>query len=438
MVKIRELTVLASLLVLCNAPVAAQNVGGASTAEIDSVHAVFADLVDDPRNRRSGPDPGEGWIQIPGKETSLRFGGYVQANYIHDFQDAGYQFGLFIPSLIPVPTDHTPSTQFDARSSRLTFETQTPTRHGKLSSFVSMDFAGDPQVGSIQPRLRQAYVSWTVSASGGNILFGQSWTTFMDLGVWPELFDLEGPNAMTGLRQGVVRYSFKMGGSKHWLGGVALEQPATQVRNGIGLTDLPDALAQVTWSSGWGHLEVAGLARQLVAESTGGTGRDRAFGWGLSLSGSLNVPGTRRELPRDRADNLGTRQDNFKFQIVGGSGVGRYVFDLGSAPEPQDAIYDAATAVVTPLDAIGGFGAYQHWWADMWRSTLVGGYLKKTDMTNLPPDELEESIYAALNVIYRPFNRLDVGLEYYWGQRTDKEGSSGHANRCLFSVNYVL
>jgi hypothetical protein len=375
---------------------------------------------------------------VPGKRAKLRFGGFVQANYIHDFQSAGYDFGLFVPSLIPVPTEHTPSTQFDVRTSRLTFETQTPTWRGKLSSFVSMDFAGDPQAGSIQPRLRQAYVTWTVSRRGGNILFGQSWTTFIDLGVWPELFDLEGPNAMTGLRQGVVRYSSSMGGSKHWVGAVALEQPLTQVQNGVGLTDLPDAAAQVTWRSGWGHLEVAGLARQLVAESESGTGRDKAFGWALSLSGNLNVPGTARELPSDHADNLGTRQDNFKFQIVGGSGVGRYVFDLGSAPEPQDAVYDVAGASIQPLDAIGGFGAYQHWWADRWRTTLVGGYLQKSGLSDLPADQLEQSIYSALNLIYRPFNRLDIGLEYYWGQRTNNDGSTGHANRILLGVNYVL
>jgi len=63
----------------------------------------------------------DGWIPVPGRKTDVRFGGFVEANFIHDFQDAGYPYGEFIPSHIPVPTDDTSNTEFDPRSSRLTF-----------------------------------------------------------------------------------------------------------------------------------------------------------------------------------------------------------------------------------------------------------------------------------------------------------------------------
>jgi hypothetical protein len=402
--------------------------------EIKIQESVYDKLMRDPRILNQDAEASEGWIPIPAMETFIRFGGFVQANYIHDFQNTGYPYGDFIPSLIPVPTDKTSGTQFDPRTSRITFETQTPTKIGSVNTFFGFDLS----TSSAAPRLRQAYVSWTSKRSGGNILLGQSWTTMMDLGVWPELFDLEGPNAMTGLRQVVLRYSFTLDKSKQWIAAASIEQPTTMVQNGIGFESLPDLSAKVTWSRDWGHLAGAGIARQLIAESTANTGKDRAFGWGLSFSGNLKIPGTKRKTPIDLLGNLGPRQDNFKFQIAGGHGIGRYVFDLGSAPEPQDAWYNNEINRITPLNEIGAFGAYQHWWTDRWRSTIVGGWLVKTNLEGLPSNELKESIYTVANFIYRPFNRMDVGIEYYWGKRTNKNGQSGLANRLLIAANYVF
>jgi hypothetical protein len=395
---------------------------------------VYEKLTRDPKMLRHGADAREGWLSIPGKETSIRFGGFIQGNYIHDFQNTGYPYGDFIPSLIPVPTDNTSGTQFDPRTSRITFETKSPTKVGTVNTYFGFDLS----TSSAAPRLRQAYVSWTSNRKGGNILLGQSWTSMIDLGVWPELFDLEGPNAMTGLRQVVLRYSFTLDKSKQWVAAASLEQPTTMVQNGIGFEALPDLAANVTWTRDWGHLGAAGIARQLIAESTGNTGRDQAFGWGLSFSGSLKIPGTKRDTPKELLGNLGPRQDNFKFQLAGGYGIGRYVFDLGSAPEPQDAFYNTESTEIKPLSEVGAFGAYQHWWTDRLRSTLVGGWVEKTKLTELPDDEFKQSIYAVLNLIYRPFNRIDVGVEYYWGQRTNKDGQSGQANRLLVGVNYVF
>ena len=72
----------------------------------------------------TGERPGDGWFPIPNTNTDLRFGGFVQLNVIHDFEDTGFPFGDFIPAQIPVPTDDTPNTEFDVRTSRLTFESR--------------------------------------------------------------------------------------------------------------------------------------------------------------------------------------------------------------------------------------------------------------------------------------------------------------------------
>ena len=397
--------------------------------------SVFENLIKDPYNRRYGHAPGDGWISMPGTKTELRFGGFVQLNVIHDFEDAGFPFGDFIPAQIPVPTEDTPNTEFDARTSRFTFETRTNIEDaGAVRTMISMDFEGGDEEGSIQPRLRQAYVTWVGPLSHVSFTAGQAWSTYLDLGVWPELFDLEGPNAMTGTRQGLFRGSYAFGEEKNLVFDLALEQPETAVANGIGLRELPDLVVRLNWQKDWGHLQGAAIGRQLVAESTAGTGKDSAFGWGLSLSGNWLVPGTKRkDAP---TDDLGPRQDNIQFQIQGGSGTGRYVFDPGGAPTPQDAVYDDATAEINPLDEFGAFVAYHHWWTDKLRSEFVYGWVEMDNLTIQPASALGSTTYAVANLVYRPFRRMDVGLEYYRGERENKDGQTGDANRLLIAVNF--
>jgi len=436
------------LLAIAGAPALAQQAAGeqpstassgegatsASAASGDE-ESIFEKLIVDPYNKRYGHPPGKGWIPIPRTRTELRFGGFVQLNVIHDFEDTGFDFGDFIPSQIPVPTDDTPDTQFDPRTTRVTFETRTDTEEaGAVRTMISMDFAGDESENSIQPRLRQAYVTWVGPLSHMSYTAGQTWTTFMDLGVWPEIFDLEGPNGMTGLRQGLLRGGYAFGDKKKLVFEFSLEQPETFVENGLGSRDWPDLATRLSWQPEWGHLQVATVVRQLVAESTSGTGRDAALGWGGSFSGNWLVPGTKRE--KAPTDDLGSRQDNIQFQVQAGSGVGRYVFDLGAAPTPQDAVYDDGSMKTRPLDEVGGFLAYHHWWGDRWRSEVLYGVVDVDNLTIQPATALKRTTYALANVLYRPFRRMDAGLEYYRGERENADGETGDAHRIMLTVNF--
>jgi len=53
-----------------------------------------------------------------------------------------------------------------------------------------------------------------------------------------------------------------------------------------------------------------------------------------------------------------------------------------------------------------------------------------------PPDALRDTSYAVANILYRVFHRMDVGFEYYRGERENADGENGRANRLLFGVNY--
>jgi len=396
---------------------------------------IFVTLAQDPYIRRYGRPPGEGWIPVPGTKTELRFGGLIQLNLIHDFQNAGFPYGWFVPALIPVPTNETPNTEFDPRTSRVTFETRTNTEEaGSVRTMVDVDFYGDLSASFIKPRLRQAYVTWVGPRSNISFSAGQTWSTYLDLQVWPEILDLQGPNAMTGARQGLLRGSYAFGEQKNTIFDLAVEQPTTAVSGGTGLKQSPDLVARLSWQKSWGHLQGAAIGRQLVAESTQGGGRDSAFGYGLSFSGSFKVPGTKRK--GALTDDLGERQDSLQFQVQGGSGSGRYVFDLGSAPRGQDAVYDDATQALVTLDHIGGFVAYHRWWTDRLRTALVYGTTRVDNLAIQGPDDLERTTYVLVNLAYRAFRRMDVGAEYAWGERRNKDGQKGHANRLVLGLNF--
>ena len=84
---------------------------------------MFEQLARDPCSKRYGHPAGEGWMPVLETDTDMRFGDLIQLNMIHDFENAGYPYGWFVTSLTSVPTDNTPNTEFDARPSRIEFET---------------------------------------------------------------------------------------------------------------------------------------------------------------------------------------------------------------------------------------------------------------------------------------------------------------------------
>ncbi len=382
---------------------------------------LYDHILSDPRNREYLKMSKQGWLMGPGSKTYLRFGGFIQANFIRDFQNTGYNYGEFITAGIPVPTDESKNTEFDIRTSRLTFETQSDTRKGTVSTFFSMDLSGMTQEGSVQPRLRQAYVSWIGSNKRQSVVIGQASTTFMDGYAWPDVFDLEGPNAYLLIRQVMVRYSFMLSKQDHWIGAVALEQPVSDVQNGNGLKGLPDVIFTANYKKKFGHLKFGVIGRQLMAESTGGGGKASTFGWGLLFSGQIMVP---------------YKQDNFVFQLVGGAGTGRYIEDLGSAEDGQGAVYDDSNETLSSLGTYAFLAGYQHWWLDNLRTTVTGGYVNIDNQSIQGNNEFHSSTYFAANLIFTPFKKFDAGLEYYYGQRVNNDGNKGSANRLMLTAKY--
>jgi hypothetical protein len=50
---------------------------------------------------------------------------------------------------------------------------------------------------------------------------------------------------------------------------------------------------------------------------------------------------------------------------------------------------------------------------------------------------LERSMYFAGNLVWSPIKQMDIGGEYLWGQRDNKNGAVGTARRIQLSTKYL-
>jgi hypothetical protein len=53
-------------------------------------------------------------------------------------------------------------------------------------------------------------------------------------------------------------------------------------------------------------------------------------------------------------------------------------------------------------------------------------------------DTIRATNYVAVNLIWEPFQRLTMGIEYLYGTRTDKDGAFGQDSRIQCTVQYNL
>lgn len=357
-------------------------------------------------------------------KTRVTYGGYVKIDAISQRSSGGQvETGsivrdFLIPGAIPVGgTSSGFDTDFSARQSRIILETKTNVGSGhKLGSKIEMDFmvtsGGDERVSnSYTPRLRQAYITFD------NWLFGQAWSTFQDVGALPEALDFIGPTPGTIFnRQPMIRYTY--GGLQ-----IAVEQPETTVtsptggRVVAGDDSLPDVVLRYNLKSDMGHLTAAAIGRVLrVKPDDFGRISDDAIGYGLSLSGKLN---------------LGAR-DDIRFMATAGQGLGRYI--------GLNIVNDAALRADGSLDPIAtysGFLAYRHMWTDTVRSTLSGSYFKADNPVTLTTGSVtDESWNIFGNIIYSPVPPLDLGIEYMYANRELENGAADNLQKIQVSAKY--
>jgi len=281
-------------------------------------------------------------------------------------------------------------------------------------------------------RLRHAYGSW------GPLLAGQTNTLFMDGDTFPNVVDYWGPTGMVFVRTPQVRYTYKAG--PHELA-AAIEKPSNDIDAGnIRLIDpeiaasiqpdekIPDFTARYRYDGGFGHVQLAGILRKVAFDSAGtpdNRPKGSKLGWGLNLSSNVKFGA----------------KDVLHLSAVYGEGIATYMndggMDLGPKGTPvflPDGRVSGLSPDVVPL--LGLMFYYDHYWSDRWASSIGWSETRVDNLSFQAADAFRRGQYASLNLLYTPDPRLLMGAEFLWGQREDKDHSSGDDTRLQFTFKY--
>ena len=388
--------------------------------------------LDEVRVAQAAPADGKPKIQsspilVAGNpDGRFSFGGFIKLDAMYtDTSDGEIADGsagrmFYLPSAIPVGGSDESGGDIDthAQFSRFWFAADGEVQGHKTRAYLEFDLFGggmanlgnQASTNTHGVTLRQAYVSWD------KWLAGQTWSNFQDVAALPDAVDFVGPTeGTTFVRQAQLRYT--NGGFS-----VALENPQTLVSGYRSTTrttsddgGVPDLTARYTKKGDWGHVSVAGLARQLQHETA--TTDASSTGFGVSVSGKYNIG----------------KSDDIRYMLTGGTGIGRYVgFALGA-----DGTLDAAGGDIESTGVLAGFVAWRHVFDSKLRGNLMlsrAQFDNDTDWTGFGVTRSAQSIHA--NLIYSPFPKLDIGAELIFGNRELESGADGDLRRIHTSVKY--
>ncbi len=355
-------------------------------------------------------------IPIPGTAAAIRIGGFVKANMAISFDTIGSQ-DRFIVGTIPTNPQQQGESQvnLNVSQSRLNFDLRDKTPLGALRAFIEADFAAEGDVF----RLRHAFGQFQ------EFLIGKTDSAFMDVEARPEELDFEGINGAINVRQTQIRFFPAIG--KDWNLVLSLEDPKPEINNGEGITQNPDVIASIrrTWFERW-HVKTGLLLRRIRGIWYQNPDiKDDTSGWALTLSGKTSI-------------QIWNPSDNFLFQLNVGRGYGRYINDLSSVVEldgGQDGIFDP-NGKLKALPVFSGYLAFQHWWKDDLRSTVIASYVNVKTFDFQPGNAYDQTQRISTNIIWSPISRVDLGSEIIWGKRKDKDNASGDALQWQMSAKY--
>jgi hypothetical protein len=314
------------------------------------------------------------------------------------------------------------------RQSRLGFKAWVPTDVGELKTIFEFELFGTGvDAGQTTFRLRHAW------GELGQIGAGQTWSPFMDPDVFPNSIEYWGPNGMVFFRNVQVRWTPWQQGDSNFM--IALERPGASGDQGVysGRVELegikarfplPDISAHYRMASGWGHVQVAGIVREIKWDDTNADQYDLSgstVGWGVNLSSNIKID-----------------KDTARLSVVYGEGIENYMNDAPVDIGIKNNFSNTTQPVVgKALPVLGVVAFYDHTWNDRWSSTI--GY-SRVDITNSDgqaPDAYKTGQYALANLLYYPTKGVMMGGELQWGSRQNfSDGWSVNDLRIQFSFKY--
>lgn len=375
-----------------------------------------------------------GSFLVPGVNTSFRIRGFVRLTALEDFQPIG-SADSFVTNTIPVPQQVGQNFNMSARTSRLAVESWTPTNFcdWNVHTLVEGDFFNGPAQaagGGGNPfRLRHAFFDF------GYFRFGQQNSVFMDGTNWPSLVDFQGPNSWVNQRQPSARMTLPVVDGVYWA--TSIERPFSDITtNGLGtnVQDVPDFATHLRYETDVGHLQVAGLLREIGYQPTGEDDTHRTAA-GISGSAVFHpwaiLMGTD---PVHEQNPSGLTRSRVLLMTAWGPGVGRYINDL--AGQGFDAQVDPVTGDFDLVESVGWNASYEHWFNEHWLSNCTYARVNPDNNAGQPATTYNNAQYLAASLWWIPIPRMSVGIEYLWGRRENFDGQDADAQRLNGLLQY--
>jgi hypothetical protein len=341
-----------------------------------------------------------GGMLIPGTTTSLHLYGIAEAHAIHDVKQSSSPDIFTDLTFQPLNSagGQTGKTQFTAETSRIGFESSTPAARGVISTKIEADFYSYGTDKRNLFRLRHAYGEYD------GWLVGQTWSTFMDVDDLPETVDFNGPIGAPFSRRAMVRYAFG-DATKGVLVTLAAEDPVDQFGGGSINERMPELVARVDKTFGWGALNLRALTHEKRSPS------ETRRGYGFGLGGSVKLG------DKDTLMGQYTRVDGDVDQLYGSNGYA----------------IEAQTGAIAFDQSQGLVVGYAHVFSDKLRGNVSTGFIRGTSAQAVDNRTLEE---AFLNLIYSPVKAIDLGGEWIYGSRRTFGDGTGTLSRFDLMARY--
>ncbi len=342
-----------------------------------------------------------GFFKIPGTDTTIRFNGFAEMTYFYEFSGqtdvAGN--GEFYNTPGSVLLDGDPLTNrapnslgFEAVYSRFGFLTNTPSSVGNIGVRIEGDFnhniqlAGGTFTNKGDLRVRHAY-----GTVGDVLLLGQTWTTFADLGSFPDQQDENPVPNLSALRAPMVRVTLPAGPTKL---SIAAENPYFTNLAGHYYV-IPDFILKLDIpAAGVGSFSIRALTREFKNAAHSAQGFGAAVGAAIKVGGDTLV-------------------------LDGEVGVGMGPYMVSTFPDAVDIVTD-----IKMFTTFGGSAGFTHVWSPEFRSNLIFAILAASENSDI--QAFDPVAYAAVNktVVTGAFNtywavarNFWVGVEFWYNWR---------------------